>query len=95
MEALRTHVAGVDVHREILAITILRGGADELPEVIQFECKTFSEDLMAAGLKLLEYGVCEVAMESTGVYWKPIFNIWSPMGINITDSVRKQHHLEA
>ena len=84
MEAIRTHVAGVDVHKEILAITILIGKADETPQVIQFESKTFSEDLMAAGLKLIEYGVHEVAMESTGIYWKPIHNIWSPMGINIT-----------
>ena len=45
MEALRTHVAGIDVHKEILAITILIGKADQKPEVIQFECKTFSEDL--------------------------------------------------
>ena len=44
MEAIRTHVAGVDVHKEILAITVLRGKADEAPEVIQFECKTFTED---------------------------------------------------
>lgn len=84
MQALRTHVAGVDVHKEILAITVVRGGADVNPEVIQFECKTFSEDLMACGTKLLDLGVKEVAMESTGVYWKPIYNIWSPMGIEVT-----------
>lgn len=84
MEAIRTHVAGVDVHKEILAITILIGKGDERPEVFQFEAKTFSEDLMACGQKLIEYGVHEVAMESTGVYWKPIYNIWSPMGIKMT-----------
>lgn len=84
MDALRTHVAGVDVHKEMLAITILVGKGDDKPEVFQFEAKTFSEDLMAAGQKLIEYGVHEVAMESTGVYWKPIYNIWSPMGINVT-----------
>jgi transposase len=84
MDALRTHVAGVDVHKEVLAITILRGNADAKVEVIQFECKTFSEDLMACGQKFLEYGVRDVAMESTGIYWKPIHNIWTPMGIKIT-----------
>jgi transposase len=84
MHAIRTHVAGVDVHKEVLAITILIGKADEEVEVVQFESKTFSEDLIASGLKLIEYGVHDVAMESTGVYWKPIHNIWSPMGINIT-----------
>ena len=29
MEALRTHVAGVDVHKEILAITVLIGKHEE------------------------------------------------------------------
>ncbi len=84
MQAIRTHVAGVDVHKEILAITVVRGSADEVPEVIQFECDTFTEDLMACGMKLLDFGVKEVAMESTGVYWKPVHNVWSPMGIEIT-----------
>lgn len=84
MQALRTHVAGVDVHKEILAITVLRGAADAEPEVIQFECATFTEDLMACGTQLLKYGVTEVAMESTGVFWKPIHNVWTPMGIKLT-----------
>lgn len=84
MEALRTHVAGVDVHKEILAITVLIGDADKEPQVTQFTCDTFTEDLMACGAKLLELGVREVAMESSGVYWKPLHNVWSPMGLNLT-----------
>jgi transposase len=84
MKAMRSHVAGVDVHKEMLAITILVGDGDSEPTAHQFECQTFTEDLMKAGLKLKEFGVTEVAMESTGVYWKPIYNVWAPMGINIT-----------
>lgn len=84
MQALRTHVAGIDVHKEVLAITVLRGGADSEPEVIQFECDTFTEDLMACASKLLEFGVKDVAVESTGVYWKPLHNVFTPMGINLT-----------
>lgn len=84
MDAIRTHVAGVDVHKEVLAITVVRGTADADPEVMQFECKTFTEDLMACGVKLLELGIRDVVMESTGVYWKPVHNVWNPMGINIT-----------
>lgn len=84
MQAMRTHTAGVDVHKDILAITVLCGDLESEPEVIQFSCLTFTEDLMACGLKLKEYGVVEVAMESTGVYWKPIYNVWSPMGIKVT-----------
>jgi transposase len=36
------------------------------------------------GTKFLELGVKDVAMESTGVYWKPLYNVWAPMGISIT-----------
>lgn len=84
MKAIRTHVAGVDVHKEILVITVLVGEADQEPAVHQFECSTFTGDLMKCGLKLREYGVKEVVMESTGVYWKPLYNVWEPMGLEIT-----------
>ena len=84
MEALRTHVAGVDVHKEMLAITVLIGAPDAEPGVEQFECSTFTEELMKCGIKLKEMGVKEVVMESTGVYWKPIYNVWAPLGLNLT-----------
>ena len=84
MQVLKTHVAGVDVHKAILAITILIGDADKEPTFEQFSCETFTEDLMAMGLILKEKGVTEVAMESTGVYWKPVYNVWSKMGIRCT-----------
>lgn len=84
MQPLRTHVAGVDVHKAILAITVMVGGAEEEPKIEQFTCGTFTEDLMAMGLILKERSVSEVAMESTGVYWKPVYNVWSKMGIKCT-----------
>src|SRR5690606_10762604 len=62
----------------------LIGDADQNPSVQRFECSTFTEDLMAMGTKFLELGVTEVAMESTGIYWKPLYNVWAPMGIKIT-----------
>lgn len=84
MEALRTHVAGVDVHKEMLAITVLIGNPDTEPGVEQFECSTFTDELMKCGLKLKQMGVKDVVMESTGVYWKPIYNVWAPLGLNLT-----------
>ncbi|MCK6596066.1 MAG: IS110 family transposase [Bacteriovoracaceae bacterium] len=84
MEVFKTRVAGVDVHKEILAITVVIGEPESQPEVHQFSCLTFTDDLMKAGLKLKEMNVLDVAMESTGVYWKPIYNVWAAMGIRIT-----------
>jgi transposase len=83
MEALRTHVAGVDVHKEILAITVLIGSHAERPESTQLECSTYTDDLMACGLKLKAMGVTDVAMESTGIYWKPVFNVWDSLGLKV------------
>ena len=83
MQPMRTHVAGVDVHKEMLQISILVGAADAQdlkPE--RFECSTMTDDLRAMGVVLIEKGVKDVAMESTGVYWKPVHNVWSPMGLN-------------
>lgn len=84
MEAIRTHVAGVDVHKKILAITVLIGEGNESPRIERFECSTFTDDLLAMGIKFLELGVKDVAMESTGIYWKPLHNVWAPLGINVT-----------
>ena len=80
MKALRTHVAGVD---DLLAITIMIGSGDEDPKVEHLECSTMTDDLRACGIVLKEKGVTDVAMESTGVYWKPVFNVWDPLGLNV------------
>ena len=84
MQAIRTQVAGIDVHKEVLVITVLIGEADQEPKATQFECATFTEDLMKCGKKLLEFGVTDVALESTGVYWKPVYNVLDPLGIRVT-----------
>lgn len=83
MQALKTHCAGVDVHKEMLAITALIGMPDENPKAVHLECSTFSDDLLACGMKLKEMGVTDVAMESTGVYWRPVFNVWDRLGLRI------------
>jgi transposase len=81
MKALKTHVAGVDVHKDMLAITIMIGAGDEDAIVEHFECGTMTDDLRAMGIMLLEKGVKDVAMESTGQYWKPVYNVWEPLGL--------------
>lgn len=83
MKALRTHVAGVDVHKDMLAITIMIGSGDQDPIVENFQCSTMTDDLKAMGLVLVNRGVKDVAMESTGVYWKPVYNVWEPLGLNV------------
>lgn len=84
MEVLLTHVAGIDVHKDMIMVTSLIGAADEKPVSATFECSTFTDDLRRCGEKLLALGIKHVAMESTGIYWKPVHNVWKPMGLLIT-----------
>jgi transposase len=84
VKAFRTHCAGVDVHKEIIVVTTLIGPPDQDPQQEHFECSTMTDDLIGMGKILLDKGICDVAMESTGVYWKPLYNVWTPMGISVT-----------
>jgi hypothetical protein len=62
---------GLDVHKETVVATIAGEGLKE--ETKTFE--TFTENLEELRDWLKSNGVSHVAMESTGVYWKPIYNI--------------------
>src|SRR6476620_4135663 len=92
MKAFRTHCAGVDVHKEMIVVTTLIGPADQDPVEEHFECSTMTDDLMGMGKILLDMGIRDVAMESTGVYWRPLYNVWTPMGITVT--VGNAHHMK-
>lgn len=70
MEILYRYCAGLDVHKKTVVATILT------PE--QKETRTFgtmTSDLLALSDWLTLHGVTHVAMESTGEYWKPVFNL--------------------
>lgn len=73
MRRFRQRVAGLDVHRDtvVAAVVIKARGQEPVEEV-----RTFST--MQAGLVdltrwLLDYRVQLVALEATGVYWKPVY----------------------
>jgi transposase len=47
------------------------------------EYRTFTSSLTLLKEWLLSEGVTHVAMESTGVYWKPVYNVLEPSGLTI------------
>src|SRR3974377_2275863 len=76
MEVMHERVAGLDVHKEavVCCVRIVAGGKASR------ECRTF--ETTTAGLEALlswltQSGCTHVAMEATGVYWKPVWNILS------------------
>lgn len=84
MRTIISIAAGVDVHKEKLSIAVVKGDDPNKLEIVKWESKTFTEDLADAGRKLLSLGVTEVAMESTGIYWRPVYKVWSSLGLIIT-----------
>jgi transposase len=76
MDVIHQCVAGLDVHKAvIMACVRLTAGNKVSREVRTFE--TTTAGLLALLAWLTESGCTHVAMESTGVYWKPIWNILS------------------
>ncbi|OAB29627.1 Transposase [Flavobacterium fryxellicola] len=62
---------GIDVHKDVLVATIRSNGKD-------FETRNFTgftSSLIEVRDWFKERQVTHVAMESTGIYWKPVFNI--------------------
>ena len=75
MEALMERCCGIDVHKKTIVACLLVGKPHEKPKK---EIRTFSTmtcDLLACRDWLKTEGCTHVALESTGVYWKPVFHI--------------------
>jgi transposase len=73
MDLVITHVAGLDVHQATVVATVRgpngAGGRRSVTETFG----TMTPDLIALREWLQAFGVTHVAMESTGVYWKPVY----------------------
>src|SRR5687767_14600834 len=74
MEVLYPRCAGLDVHQQtVVACARVASGSTVQQEVRTFG--TATADLLALADWLTAHGCTHVAMESTGVYWKPIWHV--------------------
>jgi transposase len=75
MQQLLDRVAGLDVHRKTIAVCVRvpAPGGDRTQHVRTFG--TTAADLVTLRDWLDAHHVTHVAMESTGVYWKPVFYV--------------------
>jgi transposase len=74
METLYECCCGLDVHLKTVVACLLKAdGAKVHKQVRVF--KTMTQDILALSDWLRAAGCTHVAMESTGVYWKPIYNL--------------------
>ena len=66
---------GIDVHKETVVACVIVPGADGKPVKETRTFNTLTGDLKALAQWLVAQGVTHVAMESTGIYWKPVYNL--------------------
>lgn len=77
MEVVYRRCCGIDVHKDSLTACVLIFHEDGRREVRKKEFATHLRGLENLRLWLYANKVMKVAMESTGVYWKPVWNVLS------------------
>lgn len=86
MEAVYERCCGLDVHKKEI-VACMRNRRQK--EIRKFS--TISRGLKELGNWLMENECEMVAMESTGAYWKPVYNILELLGIKVI--VVNAHHI--
>jgi transposase len=75
MQVLYARCAGLDVHKNtVVGCVMISGGAGSVEQELK-SFATYTSDLLELSDWLKAHGVTHVAMESTGVYWKPVYNL--------------------
>src|SRR5579859_1253295 len=92
MEPIVERACGLDVHQKTVVACVIVGTASSKPTK---EVRTFGTVLGELGeLRewLQEQGVTHVGMESTGVYWKPVYTVLEDAGLELI--VGNAHHIK-
>jgi transposase len=81
-EVICRRCCGMDIHKDTVVVSILAPEGKQAA-VIRKTYSTFRNELirMRSWLKLLK--VTEIAMESTGVYWRPVWNVLEEQGFRL------------
>jgi transposase len=75
MQVMIERSAGLDVHQATVVACVLIGTLGRRPTKKVRTFATMTRDLEALRDWLTELGVTSVGMESTGVYWRPIYAV--------------------
>jgi transposase len=75
MEVLLERCAGLDVHQASVVCCVLIGAPGRKAQKLLRRFGTTTRELEALKAWLVEHGVTHVGMESTGVYWKPVYAV--------------------
>lgn len=78
MEVVYSHCCGLDVHKKTVVACII---TPEIKEIRTFS--TMTDDLISMVDWIKSKGCTHVAMESTGSFWKPIYNLLEMENIEV------------
>src|SRR5713226_6117578 len=88
MEVVHPRCSGLDVHKKSVVACVMVPGRKQVRTF-----GTVTAELLRLADWLQEEGVTTVAMESSGVYWKPVFNILETAGLELL--VVNARHIKA
>src|SRR5258706_12201067 len=75
MQVLYERCAGIDVHKKTVVVTVLQTQRDGTTTKATRTFSTMTADLLSLATWLDHEQVEQVAVESTGVYWWPVYNL--------------------
>ena len=75
MKIVRKICCGMDVHKDLIVATIATTNQDNITTYLQRSFTSQNPDLFKLKNWLKDNNCYDVAMESTGKYWIPIFNV--------------------
>ena len=75
MEVVYERCCGLDMHKQTVVACLIVPGRPAQPHKEMRTFGTMTDELLALADWLAAAGCTHVAMESTGVYWKPICNL--------------------
>ncbi len=90
MQVLYPHCAGIDVHKKTAVVCCRTTAPDGTATTQTRTFSTMTGDLLALSDWLTSQGITQVAMESTGEFWKPLYNLLEG---NFTILVVNAHHM--
>jgi len=75
MDVLYERCCGIDVHKKMVVACLITPDATGTPTKETRTYGTMTADLLEMQDWLVDAGCTHVAMESTGVFWKPLYNL--------------------
>jgi transposase len=88
LQHINPHAAGIDIGSRSHFVAVPEGSSEQT--VREFE--SFTDDLYRLADWLIDCGVTTVAMEATGIYWIPLFEILESKGLEV--KLVNAHHVK-